>query len=156
MPDSHARSIGIAWLVLCLGLALHTYDEAVTGFLDVYNPTVTALRANLGWWPMPTYTYQSWLQALIFGCAIVFLVAIPLFAGVRWIRIPAALFAGLMLVNACGHTLFSILGRTVATVQFARPAPGFWSSPFMAAAAIYFLVQVRRAHTAKLSGLPSA
>src|SRR6516164_5585139 len=103
MPDSTSRSVGIAWVLLCLALVLHVYDEAVTGFLDVYNPTVTALRAQLGWWPMPTFTYQGWLQGLILGCIMLFLVCIPLFAGVRWIRLPAALFAALMLLNAAGH-----------------------------------------------------
>jgi hypothetical protein len=32
----------------------------------------------------------------------------------------------------------------VESVTFPRPAPGFWSSPFMAAAAIYLLYQLRR------------
>lgn len=148
MADPSSRRIGIAWLLLCLALCLHNYDEAVTGFLDVYNPTVTALRAQLGWWPMPNFTYRAWLQSLVFLCAVLLLVAVPLFAGVRWVRIPAAIFAVLMLVNAIGHTLFTILGRTVATVHFPRPAPGFWSSPFMGAAAIYFLVQVQRGRRA--------
>jgi hypothetical protein len=31
---------GIAWIALCLAFALHIIDEALTGFLSVYNPTV--------------------------------------------------------------------------------------------------------------------
>lgn len=151
MPASHSRKIGIAWLLLCLALCLHTYDEAVTGFLDVYNPTVTTLRSHLGWWPMPTFTFSEWLQTSICGCVILLLTAIPLFAGVRWIRIPAAVVAVLMLINAAGHTLFSILGRTVSSVHYPRPAPGFWSSPIMGAAAIYFLVQLRKEHKKRLT-----
>jgi hypothetical protein len=56
----------------------------------------------------------------------------------------AYFFAILMLLNAGGHTLATIFGRTVASVTFPRPAPGFWSSPFMAAGAIYLLVELCR------------
>ena len=33
----------IAWLLLCAALAAHVADEASTGFLDLYNPTVAAM-----------------------------------------------------------------------------------------------------------------
>jgi hypothetical protein len=33
-----AQSVGRAWVTLCLALALHVTDEALTGFLDVYIP----------------------------------------------------------------------------------------------------------------------
>ena len=39
------RSLARAWILLCLALALHVFDEATTGFLGVYNPTVLAIRA---------------------------------------------------------------------------------------------------------------
>jgi hypothetical protein len=61
----------------------------------------------------------------------------------------AYIFAILMLVNAAAHTLATIFGRTVASVTFARPAPGFWSSPIMAAAAIYLLFQLQKSATPK-------
>src|SRR4029077_18804425 len=44
--------LGVAWIVFCGALALHVTDEALTGFLSVYNPTVLALRQQLGFWPM--------------------------------------------------------------------------------------------------------
>ena len=56
---------GRAWILLCLALALHVFDEARTGFLDVYNPTVLAMRERLGWWPMPTFSFGVWLAGLI-------------------------------------------------------------------------------------------
>jgi hypothetical protein len=37
------RSLARAWILLCFALALHVFDEATTGLLRVYNPTV--LRA---------------------------------------------------------------------------------------------------------------
>jgi hypothetical protein len=156
MLDTKSRSVGLAWIGLCLALGLHVFDEANTGFLDVYNPTVIALRQKLGWWPMPTFSYEGWLNGLIVGCVLLLLVSIPFFLGVRWLRVPAGIFAFLMLLNAAGHMLFTILGHTVTSVRFPRPAPGFWSSPFLAAASIYFLVQVFRSYKAPLTASTSA
>jgi hypothetical protein len=146
MSDSAAehRKLGIAWVLLCLSLALHVADEATTGFLSIYNPTVLSLRASLGWWPMPTYAYQDWLTGLIVVCLALLALSPFMFAGVRWMHGPAYFLAALMMLNAIGHTWFSIVGRTVPEVTFSRPAPGFWSSPFLAAASIYMFLQLRR------------
>ncbi len=59
--------LGMAWVLLCLALAVHVTDEASTGFLAVYNPTVVALRARLGFWPMPTFEFREWLTGLVFA-----------------------------------------------------------------------------------------
>ena len=53
------RKLGIAGVLLCAALALHVTDEALTGFLAVYNPTVVALRERLGYWPMPIFRIQG-------------------------------------------------------------------------------------------------
>lgn len=139
-----SRNLKRAWVLLCLALGLHVFDEATTGFLAVYNPTVTALRAQLGWWPMPTFGFGEWLTGLIIAVIVLLALSGAVARGVIGTRLLAYFFAVLMLLNAGGHTLFSILGRTVASVTFPRPAPGFWSSPFMAGAAIYLLIQLRR------------
>jgi hypothetical protein len=142
--DLYNRPLAIAWVLLCLGLALHVFDEASTGFLKIYNPTVMALRERLGWWPMPTFEFWPWLNGLII--AVVILLSLTWFVGrgVPGTRALAYVFSVIMLVNAGGHTLATIFGQTVSSVTFPRPAPGFWSSPFMAAAAIYLLLQLRR------------
>lgn len=148
--NSQLRKLGVAWLLLCLSLAAHVADEALTGFLAVYNPTVVALRARLGWWPMPTFTFRDWLTGLI--VAVVLLLALSPFAfhGSSAIRPFFYLFAVVMLLNGIAHTLGTIFGRTVATIHFARPMPGFYSSPLLLAAAIYALLQLRRtAHAGK-------
>jgi hypothetical protein len=138
------RPLTYAWILLCLALGLHIFDEATTGFLGIYNPTVTALRERLGWWPMPTFEFGPWLSGLIIA-VVALLVLTPLVArGAPGTRPLAYFFAILMLLNAGGHMLATIFGRTVAGVTFPRPAPGFWSSPFVALAAIYLLVQLRR------------
>ena len=142
-PTPANHKLGVAWVLLCLGLALHVTDEALTGFLDVYNPTVTAMHQRFGWFPMPVFTYGIWLGGLIAAVIILLLLSPLFFRGTRWIRPLAWFVAVVMTFNALGHTAGTILGRTVASVQFPRPMPGFYSSPFLFAAAVYLMVQLR-------------
>jgi hypothetical protein len=140
-----AFRLGIAWVGLWIALALHVTDEALTGFLSVYNPTVVALRARFGFWPMPTFEFREWLTGLALG--IVFLASLSRYAfrNARWIRplfYVVAVVAGVM--NALGHTIATILGHTVSTVQFPRPAPGFYSSPLLLIVSVYALLQLGR------------
>ncbi len=136
-PD---RGTGIAWLALCLAFALHVVDEAATGFLSVYNPSVAALREQYPWLPMPTFGYGEWLGGLILANLLTLALTPLAFRGARWLRPLAYAFAAIMLVNAVGHTLGTIFGRTVASVHFPRPMPGFYSSPVLFAASVYMLV----------------
>jgi len=138
------RPLARAWWLLCLGLGLHVFDEATTGFLQIYNPTVTVLRERFGWWPMPTFAFEGWLTGLIIVCVVLFALTPLVARAAPGTRALAYFFAILMLLNAGGHTLATIFGRTTASVTFPRPAPGFWSSPFMAAGAIYLLVELCR------------
>ena len=143
--ERHQAMLGWAWVGLWIALALHVTDEALTGFLRVYNPTVLAMRARFGFWPMPTFTFREWLTGLILG--IVLLAALSPFAfrNAGWIR-PIFYFLAVVvgILNALGHTLATIFGRTVGTVQFPRPAPGFISSPVLFAAAVFALIELRR------------
>jgi hypothetical protein len=137
------NNFGLAWFMLCLAFCAHVADEALTGFLGVYNPTVIAMRVKLGWFPMPTFEYREWLVALIVA-NLVLLALTPLaYRNARGLRPLAYFFAGVMLLNGMGHTVFTVLGRTVASVQFPRPAPGFYSSPFLLMASIYLLIRLR-------------
>jgi hypothetical protein len=156
MPDNGVinRPLAHAWILLCLGLGLHIFDEATTGFLGIYNPTVIALRERLGWWLMPTFEFGQWLVGLLVACVVLLALTGFVARGAPGTRPLAYGFAIIMLLNAGGHTVATIFGRTVATVTFPRPAPGFWSSPFMAAAAVYLLVQLRRSAPGKGEVLP--
>jgi hypothetical protein len=49
-----------------------------------------------------------------------------------------------MILNALGHTLGTILGHTVPSVRFARPMPGFYSSPLLAAASLFLIWTLRK------------
>src|SRR5438270_8569123 len=104
-PVASNRQLGIAWVLLCLSLAVHVTDEALTGFLSVYNPTVLALRQKLGFWPMPTFTFQVWLTGLIIGILLLLALSPPMFRNVGWMR-PVAYFCAVVVgvLNAFGHT----------------------------------------------------
>jgi hypothetical protein len=64
--------------------------------------------------------------------------------GMRGLRPLAWFYAVIMFLNGLGHTLFSILGHTVAAVTFPRPAPGFYSSPLLFLASGWLMVRLRR------------
>jgi len=139
-----ATGFGGAWFALCVAFALHILDEASTGFLAVYNPTVSALRERWGWFPMPTFGFREWLAGVIVACGLLFCLTPVAARGMRGLRPLAWFYAVIMFLNGLGHTLFSILGRTVATVTFPRPAPGFYSSPFLFAASLWLMFRLRR------------
>jgi multisubunit Na+/H+ antiporter MnhE subunit len=122
---------------------LHIAKKVLTGFLDIYNPTVITLRQHWAWFPMPAFEYREWLIGLIAACVILTCLAPLAFRGARWLRPLARIFAAIMLLNDLGRTLFTILGRTVESVTFPRPAPGFYSSPLLLAASLWMMLRLR-------------
>lgn len=146
-------SFGSAWFALTVAFALHVFDEAATGFLAVYNPTVIAMRARWRWFPMPTFGFREWLVGLI--VAVMFCFALtPLAAqGVRWLRPLAWLYAVIQFSNAIGHTIGTILGHTVASVTFPRPAPGFYSSPFLFIGSVWLMVRLQKSAASPAPGV---
>ena len=143
-PDPHA-GLGRAWLLFSLALAAHVVDEALTGFLVVYNPTVMALQERWPWWPMPPFQYERWLAGLTVGIVALILLT-PLAARApRWFVLPAQVLCVLMALNALGHIAFTMTGRTVPEVTFRRPAPGFWSSLLLLPASVWLFLRLRRA-----------
>jgi hypothetical protein len=139
--------LGIAWVAMCLALAAHVVDEASTGFLAVYNPTVLEARRRLDWFPMPTFDFESWLIGLIAAVVVLLLLSPFAFRNSRALRPLAYLFAVIMLLNSFGHTLATIMGRTFDSVRFGRPAPGFYSSPLLLVGSVYLLIELRRTAT---------
>ena len=138
------RGIFTAWLILCGAVVLHVIDEALTGFLAVYNPTVLAFKARVPWLPLPVFCFEIWLAGLAMLCALL-LTATPLVAsGRRAGRLLAYVVAVVMVLNAVLHTLGTILGHTVPSVSFPRPMPGFFSSPVLFAAALLVLWRLAR------------
>jgi hypothetical protein len=142
------RRLGWAWVGFCLAVALHVTDEAATGFLSVYNPTVLAVRPP-GWGFPPTFEFRGWLTGLILAVLLGMALSPFFFRGRVWVR-PVAYFLAVVvgIFNALGHITGTILGHTVSTVRFARPMPGFYSSPILLAAAVYLLFRLGKSGSA--------
>jgi hypothetical protein len=134
--EQRFRRHGCAWVALCAALAAHVADEALTDFLSFYNPMVVSLRERLGWWPMPVFTFETWITGLVI--AVVVLLALSWFAfrGARAMVWLSYVLGGLMLLNGLGHSLGS--------VYFGRLLPGVYSSPLLLAASLWLLVAARR------------
>jgi Protein of unknown function with HXXEE motif len=134
--SSFARErFGRAWVALSLVLALHVADEALTGFLDVYNPIVRAARARYWWFPMPEFTFGVWLIGLC-GLVLLLLALSPLaYRGARGLRLAAYPFAALMFLNGVGHLAGSL--------YLARWAPGATTAPLLLAASSWLFVAAR-------------
>ena len=138
-PSPTASGFGRAWFALTVAFALHVLDEATTGFLAIYNPTVTALRARFAWFPMPTFEFREWLVGLSLAVAICFALTPLAATSARWLRPLAWVYALIMLLNGIGHTMVTVAGRTLASVPVPRPAPGFYSSPFLLAGSVWLM-----------------
>lgn len=128
---SSSRRAGTAWLLLTAALAVHVAEEALTGFLDVYNPTVRSIREDFPFLPLPTFTFGLWIGGLAVAVLIFFVLSVYAFRRVRWIR-PLGYFYGVvMLVNGLLH-----LG---GPILIGRNVPGVYSSPLLLAGSLFLL-----------------
>ena len=153
--SQQASSFGREWFALTVAFALHVLDEAATGFLNVYNPTVTAIRERIAWFPMPMFGFREWLLGLIAGVLLCFALTPVAAQNARWLRLLAWFYAMLMFFNGIGHTLFTVLGRTVASVTFPRPAPGFYSSPFLFIGSIWLMTRLWKTAAGAPNSVPA-
>jgi hypothetical protein len=145
-PDAALSTSGFGreWFALCAALGVHIADEALTGFLDVYNPTILILRQRWGWSVMPTVNLHEYLVSHILVCALLFCLTPVAARGMPGLRPWAWAYALIMFLNGLGHTIGTFLGHTVAAVTFPRPAPGFYSSPLLFAASLWLMLRLRR------------
>lgn len=122
------RKWGIAWISLAVAIALHVTDEALTGFLPLYNSIVHSLQESYSWIPLPTFSFPVWITGLSLGVLILLGLSPLVFAGKRALR-PAAYFLGILMVaNAVGH-----IG---ASFYWGEAVPGVYSSPILLMAAL--------------------
>ena len=124
------RELGRAWIALSLSLALHVFDEAMTDFLSVYNPTVLAIREQFPL-PLPVFTFQIWLSGLIGAVLLLLLLSPFAFRGENWVRILSYPLGILMLGNGFLH-----IG---GSFYVGLAMPGVYSSPLLLASSIYLL-----------------
>ncbi len=129
---SPTRKWGMAWVSLALAVALHVTDEALTGFLPLYNSVVQSLREPFSWIPLPTFSFPVWITGLAIGVLILLGLSPLVFAGSRLLR-PVSYFLGILMVaNAFGH-----IG---ASIYWGKLAPGVYSSPVLLVAALALLI----------------
>ncbi len=126
------RKWGMAWVSLALAVALHVTDEALTGFLPLYNSVVQSLRESFSWIPLPTFSFPVWITGLTIGVLILLALSPLVFTGSRFLR-PVSYFLGILMVaNAFGH-----IG---ASIYWGKLAPGVYSSPVLLVAALALLI----------------
>jgi hypothetical protein len=112
-----------AWLLVDAALALHVTDEALTGFLDFYNPLVVRIRERIGWFPMPRFTFPVWLTGLILLVILLAALTPVIRKQVLLGRVLSWILSVIMFGNGCGHLLGS--------VYFQRWLPGTTSAPLL-------------------------
>ena len=134
-PQQTASRFGWAWLASALALALHVTDEALTGFLSVYNPAVRILRVHVPFLPLPTFTFGGWLARLVVVICVLLALSVPAFRGARWLALAAYPLGILMLANGLAHI--------AGTVYMRRPMPGVYSAPLLMVTSTYLLLMAR-------------
>jgi len=102
-PEHAASRFGWAWLALATALALHVTDEALTGFLAVYNPAARTIRSHLPFLPLPTFTFGTWLAGLALGILLLLAFSSAAFRGLWWLALLAYPLGVLMFMNGLGH-----------------------------------------------------
>jgi len=133
-----------AWLLLCAALAAHIADEAYTGFLGIYNPTVLAIRARRPWLVVPTFTFPIWISLLSIAVIGLLILSHWVKRGLHWTVYASYAFALVMLANGIAHLGFSLYkGQWM---------PGAYTSPLLLAAALNLLLQISARRTVCNSG----
>ena len=124
--------VGLAWLLLCLVLAVHIAEETLTGFLPAYNQTAQAIQGLFPFLPVPTLSLTLWLSATIGLVAALTALAPLAYRGFALMRVATIGLSLVALANVTGHVGGSIFAG--------QPMPGVYSTPLLAAAGIYGLV----------------
>lgn len=133
LTDAVAARHARAWQLLVGALALHVVDEALTGFLDFYNPLVLQIRSELPWFPAPTFTFAPWLTGLT-ALVIILVVLTPFVRrGVAGTGVASWILAVIMFGNGLGHL--------AGSVYFGRWLPGATSAPLLLVASTLLAIR---------------
>jgi len=125
-----------AWVVMITMVWIHVCEEALTGFLPFYNRVVETLQGQVGFFPMPTFSFGPWLGGLLLAVALCYALTPLVARGGRTIRAVTTVLGVLMVGNALGHL--------VGSAYLGRVLPGMWTSPLLLIAAIYVVVRGTR------------
>jgi hypothetical protein len=135
-----ANKFGKAWFTLSLFLLLHIIDEAINGFLPVYNENILRIRASTGI-PFPTFTFPFWFTGLI--CLDVWLLFLSRYAlqGKPLIIFLAYPFAFIMLLNGLAHLAGSLYLQQLV--------PGTLTAPFLIYGSVKLFLATLKMKTSK-------
>jgi hypothetical protein len=117
-----------AYLALVAALGVHVIDEALTNFLDFYNPLVLAIRSRIWWFPMPTFTFGVWISGLAALVVVLALLAPAVRRGAPGTRFACWVLTVIMFMNGLAH-----LG---GSLYFERWLPGATSAPLLLIASV--------------------
>lgn len=123
-------------MALTAAFGLHVMDEALTGFLDLWNPLVARAKEAVPWLPLPSFTFPVWLAALMAGVILLALLSPFAAVGDRFLRFVAYGYGIIMLFNGLGH-----IG---ASIYLGRLAPGVVSAPLLLVCSGWLLVRLAR------------
>ncbi len=137
-----------AWLLLVGSLALHVIDEALTNFLDFYNPLVLSIRSQIPWFPMPTFTFGIWLAGLVLLVLVLAALAPLVHQGGAAIRLTSWVLGGVMLMNGVVHLAGSL--------YFQRWLPGATSAPLLVATSVFLMRATWQRYRSDMAGIQHA
>lgn len=137
-------NFGLAWLLLSLALGVHTWDEAAHDFLRYYNATVLTLYSHFSWFPKLDLEFRPWLFGLL-GTTLLLVLLTPFaYRNARWLRPIAYFVAVVQFLNGLNHIALTIRGKSVPSVAFDGPAPGFYTAPLLLILAAYLWWSLRK------------
>jgi hypothetical protein len=145
------EGFGLPWLLVCVALALHVWDEVAHDFLGYYNATVLTLYGHFSWFPRIDVTFRRWLIGLIVAILISTALTPFAFRNARWLRPVAYLVAIVYFLNGLGHVTAQILGGTVPSVRFDGASPGIYTAPLLLAASAYLFWRLYKTSPQRLS-----
>jgi hypothetical protein len=136
----------VAWILLCLTLAIYIIDEAAGKLLPIYNRPPQSLSEHIPFLHLPDLTFEIWLTTIVMIFVMLFSLSFFAFLGMRWMRILSFPFAILAFANGMAHI-------AMAMYQ-AHAAPGTYAAPLLLGGAIYLLI---RTHTLEvMAALPGS
>ncbi len=126
--------LSFGYLLMVFSLGLHVIDEALTGFLQFYNPLVLKLREQFEFIPFPVFPFWLWIPGLSLLVIVLLLLTSIIYRRNRVFIFIIRVFSFIMILNGLGHILGS--------VYLSRILPGFYSSPLLLALSIYLLIML--------------
>jgi hypothetical protein len=140
------NDFGAAWLLLCISLAAHAWDEGAHSFLDYYNATALTLYGHLqGFLPRIDMAFRAWLTIWIVIILAGLVLAPFAFRNAPWMAKLAKVAAFIVLAITIGFVLVQARGGTVGSVRFEGPVPGIYTTPLLLFASGYLLWRLRAA-----------